>query len=229
MNGVSRFITSMTRPDAMAPIVALEATVTGGRTLQAQKRGGKDEARERFIEETTGAVVWLGGVKFLNHLGDLGLKKLFGANFDVGTDKVLRTPFDNFMKKQPPKKFTKTQVAGMKAMKVLFSVLLADAFIGLVVPPLNHQLTKKLSAKKAQEQVNSQDTLELQKDTQTQPSFKGNGAINAINVFTNAIENTNTGKLLSTDAGLVSGRMYSARNNDERREIKCSLFAKEPG
>ena len=41
----------------------------------------------------------------------------------------------------------------------------------------------------------------------------------AINVFTNAIENTNTGKLLSTDAGLVSGRMYSARNNDERREI----------
>ena len=69
MNGISSFITSMTRPDAMAPIVALEATVTGGRTIQAKKRGGKDEARERLIEESTGAVVWLGGVKFLNYLG----------------------------------------------------------------------------------------------------------------------------------------------------------------
>ena len=219
INGISSFITSMTRPDAMAPIVALEATVTGGRTLQAQKRGGKDEARERLIEETTGAVVWLGGVKFLNHLGDLALKKIFGGNFDVGTDKVLRTPFENFMKKHPPKGFSAKQVAIMKAVKVLFSVLLADAFIGLVVPPINHQLTKKMSERRAKNEANSQDKLELQNDKQTQPSFKGAGAINAINVFTNAIENTNTGKLLSTDAGLVSGRMYSARNNDERREI----------
>ena len=31
----------------LAPIVALECTVTGGRTLQAYKRGGKEEARER--------------------------------------------------------------------------------------------------------------------------------------------------------------------------------------
>lgn len=219
MNGVSKFITSMTKPDAMAPIIGLEATVTGGRTIQAQKRGGKDEARERLIEESTGAVVWLGGVKFLNYLGDLGLKKLFGANFDVGTDKVLRTPFDNFMKKQPPKKFTGNQVAMMKAGKALFSVLLADAFIGLVVPPLNQQLTRNLSAKKAAEKTNSQDTLEINNKENKNPSFKGAGAMSAINVFTNAIENTNTGKLLSTDAGLVSGRMYSARNNDERREI----------
>ena len=218
MNGISSFITSMTKPEAMAPIVALEATVTGGRTVQAKKRGGKDEARERLIEESTGAIVWLGGVKFLNYLGDLGLKKLFGGNFDVGTDKVLRTPFENFMKKQPPKGFSKKQVAIMKAVKVLFSILLADAFIGLVVPPLNQQLTKNLAAKKKQ-QIDSGDKLELQKDNNGQPSFKGAGGINALNVFTNAIENTNTGKLLSTDAGLVSGRMYSARNNDERREI----------
>ncbi len=212
----------MTKTDAMAPIIGLEATVTGGRTIQANKRGGKDEARERLIEETTGALVWIGGVKVLNdYVGDPLLKKLFGGNFDVGTDKVLRTPFDNFMKKNPPKGFSAKQVALIKAVKVLASVLIADAFIGLVVPPLNQKLTRNLVKKRDNSKQNeqSQDKLELSNKKSNNPSFKGGGALGAINSFTNAIENTNTGKLLSTDAGLVSGRMYSARNDDERREI----------
>ena len=209
----------MTKSDAMAPIIGLEATVTGGRTIQAQKRGGKDEARERLIEETTGAVVWLGGVKVINdYVGDPILKKLFGGNFDVGTDKVLRTPFDNFMKKNPPKGFSPKTVAIIKGIKVLASVLIADAFIGLVVPPLNQKLTKNLAKKKAIANQAEQAT-ENNKESSKNPSFKGGGGLGAINAFTNAIENTNTGKLLSTDAGLVSGRMYSARNNEERKEI----------
>lgn len=214
----------MTRPDAMEPIIALESTVTGGRTLQAYKRGGEDEARERLIEEATGAVVWIAGVKVLNdYVGDPILKKMFGANFDVGTDKVLRTPFENFLKNPNRKniKFSKTQIASIKAIKVLASVLIADAFIGLVVPPLNQKLTKNINAKnKANKQVKqSEDKLEISNKQTANPSFKGGGFVNAINLFTYAIENNNTGKLLSTDAGLVSGRMYSARNNDERREI----------
>lgn len=225
IEGVSSFITKMTKPGAMAPIIALEATVTGGRTIQAYKRGGEDEARERFIEEATGAVVWLGGVKFLNDcVGDPILKKLFGANFDVGTDNVLRTPFENFMKKHPQKRFSEKQVALIKASKVLASVVLADAFIGFVVPPLNQKLTRKLRNKAKEEQAKlAQDKLELsnKNDDKTEKAnnlaFKG--GISAINVFTNAIENTNTGKLLSTDVGLTGGRLYSARNNDERREI----------
>ena len=212
----------MTRPDAIEPIIALESTVTGGRTVQAYNRGGENEARERFIEETTGAVVWIAGVKCLNdYVGDPILKKLFGANFDVGTDKLLRTPFDNFMKKHPSKRFTKGQIASIKAIKVLASVLIADAFIGLVVPPLNQKLTKNLTKKKseAKQQKNIEDKLELSSKNKTNPTFKGSGMVSAINVFTDAIERSNTGKLLSTDAGLISGRMYSARNNDERREI----------
>lgn len=213
---IATFVTNMTRPDAIEPIIALEATVTGGRTAQAYKRGGEDEARERLIEETTGAVVWLAGVKVINdYIGDPILKKLFGANFDVGTDNILRTPFNNFLKKHPQQRFSAKQVAIIKAVKVLASVLLADAFIGLVVPPLNQKLTRNIVNKKSkQEQASLQQ--ENPKEN-TSPTFKG--GFNAINVFTNAIENTNTGKLLSTDAGLVSGRMYSARNNDERREI----------
>lgn len=208
----------MTKPDAIAPIIGLESTVSGGRTVQAYKRGGEDEARERIIEETTSAVVWLAGVKVLNdHVGDPILKKMFGENFDVGSDK-LRTPFENFMKKNPPKGYSKKTVAIIKGIKVLASIVIADAFIGLVLPPLNQKLTRNIAKKKAQE-VQANDKLELSNNqNENNPSFKGSG-IGAINVFTNAIENTNTGKLLSTDAGLVSGRMYSARNNDERREI----------
>ena len=216
MVSIPGIITSMTKADALGPIIALEATVTGGRTIQAHKRGGKDEARERLIEESTGAIVWIGGVACLNYLGDKILEKVFKTGFDVGTDKVLRTPFDNFIKKYPHKNLSPKAIALIKGVKVLSSVLLGDAFIGLVVPPLNQRLTRNLRAKKEAE---AQDKLILS-DEQTKsvnPSFKG--ALEAINVFTNAIENTNTGKLLSTDAGLVSGRMYSARNKEERREI----------
>ena len=104
---IPKIITSLTLPDAKAPIVALETTVTGGRTIQAQKRGGKNEARERLIEDGSGAVFWLWGVSTINnYIGDPILEKLFGGKFDVGTDKVLRTPFENFMKKNPPKGFS---------------------------------------------------------------------------------------------------------------------------
>lgn len=217
---ISKFITKMTKNDAMGPIIALEATVTLGRTLQAYKRGGFDEARERAIEETTGAIVWLGGVKVLNYLGDKALGLILGkngGNFDVGTDKVLRTPFENFMKQMQGKNFSPRTVSMMKAGKVLASVLIADAFIGLVMPKINQRLTRNIVAKKKEQEAIQAQTVETPpKDSKksANPTFKG-----AINVFTNAIENTNTGKLLSTDAGLVSGRMYSARNGDERREI----------
>jgi len=214
---INSIITGLTRPDAKAPIVGLEATVTGGRTVQAHKRGGEDESRERLIEESTGAVVWLWGVSVLNWIGDKILNLLFGGNFDVGTDKVLRTPFKNFMKKNPPKNFSSGQVAFIKAIKVLASVIIADAFIGLVVPPLNQKLTQNIRNKKQQQAKDDSFEKQNNKDVSNNPSFKG--TFDAINSFTNAIENTNTGKLLSTDAGLISGRLYSARNDDERREI----------
>ena len=218
---VSKFITKMTKADALAPVIALEATVTLGRTFQAYKRGGWDEARERGIEETTGAIVWLYGVNVLNKLGDKILGKMLGPkgkNFDVGTDKILRTPFDNYMKKGAPKGISSKHVALLKGFKVLSSVVLADMFIGLVVPKVNQNITKLMQGKKLeQEQAKAKYAKKFNTNVGENPSFKG--GFSAINTFTNAIENSNTGKLLSTDAGLISGRMYSARNKDERREI----------
>ena len=206
---ISTAITKMTKADALAPIVALEGTVVAGRTYQAYKRGKWDEARERFIEETMGSIVWLCGVEAMNKLGDKIVARILkkpGANFDVGTDKVLRTPFENFMRKVAPKGFSSKQVALIKGAKVLTSVIVTNLFIGFVVPKLNQGLTNKLRSERKHEQKPSAN-----------PSFKG--GIAAINKFTNAIENTNTGKLLSSDAGIAGGRMYNARSKEERREI----------
>lgn len=207
---MAKFITKMTKADALAPIIALEGVVVTGRTIQAYKRGKGDEARERFIEETSGSLVWLCGVAALNELGDKLLGKVLkkqGANFDVGTDKILRTPFDNFMKKVAPKGFSGTQVALLKGAKVLTSIALANLFIGFVVPKMNHYITNTLRSNKQN----------IDEDKPKNLTFKG--AIGALNTFTNAIENTNTGKLLSTDFGIAGGRMYNARTKEERREI----------
>ena len=215
-HNLSKFVTKMTKADAMEPIIALEATVVTGRTYQAYKRGKWDEARERFIEESMGSIVWLSGVASLNKLGDKLVGKILkkpGTNFDVGTDKLLRTPFDNFMKKVAPKGFSPKQVALIKGTKVLTSIVLANLFIGFVMPKLNQALTKKLRHERRIEKENKTQT-----NTQNQTTFKG-GAFNAINKFTNCIENTNTGKLLSSDAGIAGGRMYNARRKEERREV----------
>ena len=226
---LAKAITAMTKADALLPIVALEATVTGGRTINAYKRGGKEEGRERIIEETTGAIVWLWGVKVLNELGDKILSKYLGTPgqiFDVGTDDVLRRPFDNYMQTGIKKNLSKTKVAALKGLKVCTSIIIANLFVGFVVPKINHYITNTINHDKREreEALNAEKNLNILEgvsatNSSESPSFKGGGAFAALNVFTNAIENTNTGKLLSTDLGVAGGRMFNARTKEERNEI----------
>ena len=82
-----------------APLVLLECFVTGGRTLQAYKRGGFDEARERFTEESIGAFFWFCGVKAFNKMNDFIGKKilhLLTPNFD-GKEDDIRKPVTNYL------------------------------------------------------------------------------------------------------------------------------------
>src|SRR5574344_2103279 len=84
-----KVVKDMANADALAPIILLETTVTTGRTFQAYKRGGMNEARERGIEETLGAIFWLGGVTAFQKMGDkIGQKlmKLKDVNFDGKRD-----------------------------------------------------------------------------------------------------------------------------------------------
>jgi len=239
-SGLGKVITAFTKKEALLPVVALEATVVGGRTIQAHKRGGKDESRERLIEELSGSVVWLWGVQFFNAIGDKLMSKalkLKDTNVDVGKD-IVRDPFKNYMnelgKKRP--EISSTALAACKAGKVLMSVIAANLVIGMAVPKFNHMLTNKKRSEEEkgwfklspeqQSEVKCNTSLfkqfmdnhnEKEVKQTKDPSFKG--VMSGINVFTNFIENTSTGKLLSCDVGVMGGRTINARRKEERREI----------
>ena len=54
---MSRNLVKQMASNGFLPVIALEAFVEGGRTYQAYKRGGFDEARERITEEFSGKLI----------------------------------------------------------------------------------------------------------------------------------------------------------------------------
>lgn len=234
-------ITTLGKSGTLLPIILLETTVTGGRTLQAYKRDGYTEARERFCEESVGAVFWLFGVKMFNKLGDSFGKhflKIPVTEFDVGKD-ALRTPFENVTEdlakksgqvEKGIKTISKEALAGFKFGKIILSVIAATSFIGFVVPKINQSITRKvISRNKTNEpkvpnaqmsaSVGSIDDFK-KKVTDKKPTFKG-GMLNADLLATVAhdLENHPVYRLLATDVGILSGRTINSRNNDERVEV----------
>lgn len=143
---------------SLIPLIMLECFVTGGRTIQAYKRGGFEEARERFTEESIGAAFWFAGVKMFNKMNDyIGKRilKLHTTDFDADKDGV-RNPLKNFMHDDKElkakakaagktgkliKNLTKEQIAVFKALKISSSIILANILVGLVVPKINQHIT----------------------------------------------------------------------------------------
>ncbi len=220
MDKVGNAVTTLTKPDNLAPIIAQETLCISGRTRMAYKRGGTQEARERVIEEVSGTVTWLGGVKFLNYIGDkiIGfILKNKGVSFDVGSD-IMRRPFDNFMrnKENYPKGFSANKISVIKGIKVISAIVLADLFIGFAVPKFNQALSRAINKKNAQKQEQIKQLSEEKPVQDISPTFKG---IAGLNTFTNFIENTNIGKLLGTDIGISGGRGLNARRKEETLDI----------
>ncbi len=221
MDSIGNAVTTLTRPDNLSPIIAQETLCISGRTRMAYKRGGTQEARERIIEEVSGTVTWLGGVKFLNYLGDKvigALLKNKGVSFDVGSD-IMRRPFDNFLmnKSNYPKGFSANKISIIKGVKVISAIVLADLFIGFAVPKFNQALSRAINKKKAEKQEQTAPLTAGDKQVKNEsPSFKG---LAGLNTFTNFIENTNLGKLLGTDIGISGGRGLNARRKEETLDI----------
>ncbi|MBR1425111.1 hypothetical protein IJ579_06070 [bacterium] len=218
--------------DGFLPVIALEAFVESGRTYQAYQRGGFDEARERITEEFSGAVFWLGGVTGLNWLFEKAGKKLLKLpkhTVDIASD-TTRRPLDNYLAGEVKKdgtKITRDLMAKFKFTKVIASVLIANGFIGFVLPKINQAITRSYhkndkKQKQLQPQINSEffkqpTMLEFTgRNNKKDISFGGAWDLLAI---ANNFENKRNWKLLSVDAGTATGRAYSARNNDERIEI----------
>lgn len=234
---------------SLAPLILLECFVTGGRTVQAYKRGGFEEARERFTEESIGAAFWFAGVKMFNKMNDhIGKKvlNLHTTGFDAQEDGI-RKPLKNFLhddkslKEQAKlngktgkliKNLTKEQIAVFKALKIGSSILLANVLVGLVVPKINQHITavyhqKHLEDNTKQKPVetnhsamNSQQ-VSMDKFMKTEDNKKVSFGMNynALLSIANKFENNATYQLLSTDVGIAGGRAVSSRNNHERTEV----------
>ena len=146
-NFSTRNIVKQAASDGFLPVIALEAFVEAGRTYQAYQRGGFDEARERITEEFSGAVFWLGGVSSLNWLFEkLGQKilKFPEKSVDIASDSV-RNPLKNFLAFEKTKDgaaILEKTMARFKFVKVISSVLIANAFIGFVLPKINQAITR---------------------------------------------------------------------------------------
>lgn len=147
----SDFVSSLGKTGAILPVVLLEATVTGGRTYQANQRDGIVEARERLTEESLGAVFWLFGATMFGKLFDTIGKKVFKLpqeHYDVGHDAV-RKPLNNIVLEHAgDPKYKKGLLTNSKLGKIVASLVAACAFIGFVVPKMNQAITKKFFANK---------------------------------------------------------------------------------
>ena len=156
---IARNIVKQAASDGFLPVIALEAFVEAGRTYQAYQRGGFDEARERITEEFSGAVFWLGGVTALNYLFEkLGQKilKLPSKTVDIASDNV-RKPLDNYLNSETTKngkKILENTMAKFKFAKVISSVIIANAFIGFVLPKINQAITRSYHKNKPQQTEN---------------------------------------------------------------------------
>lgn len=241
-SAVQRFVRGM-ESRGLAPLIMLECCVTGGRTIQAFKRGGFDEGRERLTEESIGAAFWFAGVKVFNKINDYILKHLMGfknTNFDAQGDSI-RKPLANYMKwaKDSGQNIPLSKIASFKFTKIAASILLANGLVGFVVPKMNQSITRYYhrNDKKFNPQVNFEEfrtmgynpqfgmeqfiddaqALEGKKKKNKKPSF-GNGAQTLLNL-SHKFEHDTIYQLLSTDIGISGGRAISARNNHERVEI----------
>jgi len=163
----------------LAPVILLEGSVTGGRTYQAYKRGGKTEAFERIREESIAAFFWIFGVKIFNKIGDAFGKhvlKLPIIDFDTGKD-ALRNPMENAMESirtgipaeallQDTKqakaakkifdegiKVSDKALARFKFAKIALSVLASVSVTGIALPKFNQKLTaNRLKREKAEKE-----------------------------------------------------------------------------
>ncbi len=214
-------LSTFKNPDKILPILLIESFVTGGRTYEAEKRGGKTEATERFVEQGVSAVVWLWGVKVLNKVGDFIGKNIMGLkdlDIDVGED-ALRRPFKDLVTDK------KTATAAFKFGKIFGSAALSTLFIGFVLPKITQKITasslkKDAEKKKAREMGCEKPEFAADKKDNGNLSFKSSAVVmDKLLVASNNLENNRTWRLLSTDVGVVTGRTANARNKYERREF----------
>ncbi len=241
----TKALSTLLNPDKILPVAIVETAGTAGRTYKGYQRGGKIEGRERLREETSTAIFWLFGVKVLNSIGDFIGKKL-GLNYlnvDLGRDE-LRAPFLNIPKDVRTK--TCAFKFGKIAASAIIATALTGFIIPKINHKITDWSRAKAEteAGKAKEADKAGQNPEkpqnspaipaalsaapsmfapsmeefYNKAKQTSLAFKG-GLVENICKISHFAENTTTGRLISTDAGMIFGRVKNSRNPFEAFEF----------
>lgn len=133
------------------------------------------------------------------------------------------------------------KLAVFKFSKIILSTLLATGFVGFVLPKINQAITRKIIHKdkeqQTQENLNKPNTNGENKNNrnidiytklasvsfdefakrlvpQNNPTFTGLSP-SVMTTVAHYLENNKVCKLLSSDVGILSGRVTTARNKDE--------------
>lgn len=231
-NVAKKAITQLGKPSALLPIALLEVTVDTGRAVQAKKRGGYTEMRERLTDDVSAGVFWLFGAKYLNKFGDYVGKKLFGIQnpvFSAGKDKARDGLKQSILVNSS---HSATKLAAFKFSKVAISILAAVGFIGWILPKVNQAITRKLrgnsdnqNQNKPQNNVNInakkifEDFENYKKPkNKSKPSFGFKLSAETIGRFAHKLEHDSRYRLGATDGGILVGRTTNARTFDEGLE-----------
>lgn len=152
------------------PVVLLEGAVIAGRTYQADKRGGKIEARERLTEECVTSVAWFWGTQLINKGFDLLIGKkieketgLKDFSFDTGKDNV-RNPFNHVTKGLSDK--SKKLVSGLKFSKIIAAAAIASGVTGFVLPKINQKITTNMLDKTTNSNIETDTALNNTQNSQ---------------------------------------------------------------
>ncbi len=234
--GSREILRTIADPDSLAATILLESSVTGGRGINAYKRGGIPEFRERFTDDVVSAVFWMKGVDIFNKIGNTfgeRVLKLPVSEFDVGKD-ALRTPFNNIVNDltknitdEKAAKSLEKKLAAFKFGKIVTSTLLATTFVGFILPKINQQITKMMMSKSSKNKKISKTMNDIliennsfesfDKKIKSPISFKGLSS-SLMATTAHYLENNKICKMLSCDVGILTGRVKTARNADEGRE-----------
>lgn len=248
--GAREVVRTLADPNSYVPTLLLECAVTGGRGYNAYKRGGVNELRERATDDIVSAFFWMKGVDIFNKIGDKFGQKVLNlptTGFDMGKD-ALRKPFENVVEDLPNMGITQENVKKMqkklatfKLCKIVAASILSTAFVGFALPKINQYITKLFMSKDAAKEVKKPNEPIPNIKTQTvgyvsidefgnkfkdknSPSFKG-----PLEFVAHNLENNKIWKLLTSDVGMTTGRVKSARNKDEGfeylfRDVTSSFF-----
>ena len=208
-----RFVKSIASR-SLIPLLLTEVCVEAGRDLNAYKRGGFTEFRERATEEFMGALFWFTAIPGIDALIDkiVGKKilKLPTESFDVGKDNArnsLRTFIQKHPEKFPDKEAAKKLLAKYKVGKIAAAVLLANGIMGFALPKVNQAITRALRKNNSDNTKNTTSTplftmeqfIKDSADNEKNKKDVSFGSTVGLLKFVNAFENTPKYQLLSED------------------------------